>query len=100
MTTTMEKIEKLSKAEILALLRNTSFWFSVTDYDILMARHDVLWHKGVRMSDDALADMQKWSKRNGVKARIEWLKASDRCARGFNMQDNASRLLENIDVEN
>jgi len=93
MPTIREQLEKLSKAELLEVFAGRwGYW--ITDRDISMARFNVLSNRADRVIAEGLAAMQKWSARSGVKARIEWLKASAVTDRGFKMYAKANKLLE------
>jgi len=93
MPTIMERLEKLTKAELIEVFVGRP-GLGLTDREILMARYNVLNNRADRVTNEGLAAMKKWSARSGVKARIEWLKASAVTDRGLEMYAKASKLLE------
>ncbi len=93
MPTIREKLEKLSKAELLEVFM-PRWGFHVSDRAILLARYNVLSNRASRVVDAGIAAMEKWSARSGVNARIKWLEASAATDRGFRMYAKANKLLE------
>lgn len=85
------KIEDLTKAELLCLIR--SGYVLASPRDLLWIRHDSITLKAYKLSGEALKEMKN---AHGIENLDKWHAASKKFDRAMRLYDKADRLIDRI----